>query len=45
MPLLDLKDETKVKEYEDFILNSPYAKATQSLAWHKVKKNWEPYYI
>ena len=40
MPILDINDIKKVKEYNDFIRNYEGASAMQDLAWGKVKSNW-----
>lgn len=45
MPLVDLTDEIEKKEYEAFVYQSPYATATQDMAWSLVKNNWEPFYV
>ncbi len=40
MPILDKNDAAKVQAYEQFVQTSPYANATQDLAWSKVKSEW-----
>lgn len=45
MPILDKNDSAKVKEYEDFVKNSPYTNAMQDMAWAKVKNNWSSEYV
>ena len=38
MPILNHNDLKKVEEYQTFVRTSPYANATQDLAWEKVKE-------
>lgn len=45
MPILDLKDEIKVAEYENFIRTSEYGDFMQSINWAKVKSNWDRDYV
>lgn len=40
MPILNHNDLKKVEEYQTFVRTSPYANATQDLAWEKVKEGW-----
>ena len=40
MPILNHSDLKKVEEYQNFVRTSPYANATQDLAWEKVKEGW-----
>lgn len=40
MPILNHNDPKKVAEYQNFVRTSPYANATQDLAWAEVKKGW-----
>ena len=40
MPILNHNDLKKVEEYQNFVRTSPYANATQDLAWEKVKEGW-----
>ena len=40
MPILDKENASKVKEYEEFVKNSPFTHAMQAPAWAKVKNNW-----
>lgn len=41
MPILNQNDSKKKAEYEEFIRTSPFANATQDLAWAKVKEGWD----
>lgn len=45
MPILDLTDKNKVKEYDKFIETSPYGHMMQSRGWSDVKNNWEHDYV
>ena len=40
MPILDKNNAAKVAEYTEYMENSPWANATQDLAWSKVKADW-----
>lgn len=40
MPILDQTNAALVARYQDFLEHSPYATATQSFSWCKVKKEW-----
>lgn len=40
MPILDKNNPAKVAEYTKFMEESPYANATQDLAWSKIKTEW-----
>lgn len=41
MPILDLNNEEKVKQYEEFLANNDHTRITQSIPWGEVKSNWE----
>lgn len=43
--LLDKKNETDVKRYNEFVRNSPYAKIEQDMNWAIVKNNWDSNYF
>ena len=45
MPILDKENASKVKEYEEFVKNSPFTHAMQAPAWAKVKNNWINEYV
>jgi len=45
MPVVNLSNQQELKKYEDYIKNSPFATATQDLAWSQVKNNWTPLYV
>lgn len=40
MPILDQTNPAEVKRYQAYVASSPYATATQDLAWTKVKWDW-----
>ena len=40
MPILDKNNAAKVAEYTHYMETSPWANATQDLAWSKVKAEW-----
>jgi DNA topoisomerase-1 len=40
MPILDKNNAAKVAEYTEYMETSPWANATQDLAWSKVKAEW-----
>lgn len=42
MPILNQNDPQQVARYEEYVRTSPYANATQDLAWAKVKEGWIP---
>ena len=41
MAILDLNNAAKVADYTKYMEESPWANATQDLAWSKVKAEWE----
>ena len=45
MPILDQTNPKEVAAYQAFIESSPYARATQDMAWARVKANWVPEYV
>lgn len=45
MPIVDLNDAQAVARYEQFVEDAPCTSVTQSVAWSKVKSNWQPLYV
>lgn len=45
VPVLDLNDQTRVNEYENFVKNHPNGHLMQSTNWIKVKEGWESDYV
>lgn len=45
MPILDKNDPVKVREYEEFVKNSPFGHAMQDMKWAEVKNNWISEYV
>jgi len=41
LPILDINDKHKVKQYEDFVMASPFGSITQDMRWAKVKSQWD----
>lgn len=40
MPILDKTNPAQVAAYNRYMQQSPYANATQDIAWSKVKSDW-----
>lgn len=45
MPIVDKNNVEEMKKYEEFVLNSPFGRYSQSIHWAKVKNNWENDYV
>lgn len=45
MPVVNLENKQQYQKYIHFLQTSPYATATQDIAWSEVKNNWEPLYV
>lgn len=45
LPVLNLNDEKRVQEYEEFVNSSEYGHLMQSTNWIKVKAGWESDYV